>query len=59
MLQLRIQFRAQAWISFHLSDIDSLFILGRMCNLNEECKPTKGPFQDFLFCVNKKKKAKG
>ena len=39
-----------------MSDIDSLFILGRMCNLNKECKPTKGPFQDFVFCVNKKKK---
>ena len=26
-----------------------------MCNLNKECKPTKGQFQDFVFCVKKGK----
>jgi len=27
----------------------------RMCNLNKECKPTNGQFQDFVFCVKNKK----
>ena len=31
-----------------------IFLL-RMCNLNKECKPTNGQFQDFVFCVKKKK----
>ena len=36
-----------------LADID--IFIPRMCNLNKECKPTKGQFQDFVFCVKKGK----
>ena len=34
-----------------MADID--IFIPRMCNLNKECKPTKGQFQDFVFCVKK------
>ena len=30
-------------------------LIDRMCNLNKECKPTKGPVKDFVFCVKEKK----
>ena len=52
MLQLWTQFWTQAWM-FHLAGI--YIFIPRMCNLNKECKPTTGQFQDFVFCVKKKK----
>ena len=29
----------------------------RVCNLNNECRPTRGQFKDYLFCMKGTKKA--